>query len=236
MYYWNRGNFEGLSALSQQLDAHPNLAPLANYCRFRNKGLRRDALTALEHFLAKSRTFDSASARSAAVEILELNARTPKAHQFLTQPLKIRFLIPTLQAWIDGEPAASTPVRWLGILTRGAGLLEKALFMSPEDIPVRKLLIELDIAQADYATHHLDETLFVGSVAEVFAALAHARHLLDNAPQAEPFSHLASEVQEFDAQLADWIVFSKNPVGTFPEWCAAQGRTYAYCAKYYNKQ
>jgi hypothetical protein len=69
--------------------------------------------------------------------------RTAEAHQFLAQPLVTQFLIPTLRAWIDDEPAKSVPVRWLGMLSRDNELLDRALSMCPEDIPVRKMLIEL---------------------------------------------------------------------------------------------
>ena len=233
MYYWNRENFEGLLELSRELDAHPDRAPLANYCRLRDKGLRRDAFSALEQFLEAARSFDSATARAATVEILETNARASRTHQFLTQPLVARFLKPTLQAWMDDEPTASTPVRWLGILSRDNRLLCKALSVCPEDIPVRRMLVDSALSFADYATHHLDESRFLGNVDEVMEALAHARTLVAGAPEAESFMHRMSEVNHFDAQVADWIAYSKDPAGSFPEWCATQGRKYSYPIKIY---
>jgi hypothetical protein len=236
MHYWNNENFVGLLALSEELDAHPDLKSLASYCRFREKGLRREAFSALEHFLESSRSFDSATARSAAVRILESNARTRGTHQFLTQPLVARFLMPTLRVWIDDEPATCVPVRWLGILSRDIELLDRALSMCPEDIPVREMLIEDDLSCADYATHHLDETRFIGSVDEVIAALAHARDLTANAPEPEAFAYLTSEVNYFDALVADWTAYSKNPAASFPEWCAKQGRKYNYPLKVYYKR
>jgi hypothetical protein len=233
MHYWNKKNFNGLLALSEELDAHPDLAPLANYCRLREKGLRREALSALERFLAASRSLDCAAARSAVVAILESNARARDVHQFLAQPLVTQFLMPTLRAWIDDEPATCVPVRWLGILSPDIELLDRALSMCPEDTPVRKMLIERDLSSADYATHHLDETKFLGSVTEVVTALAHARDLIANAPEPEALAHLTSEVHYFDALVADWTAYSKNPIGSFPEWCAKQGRKYEYRVKVY---
>jgi len=233
MHYWNRSNFEDLLKLAEELHADANLGPLSSYCRYRKKGLRREAFSELERFLEASRSFDSAAARAAAVRILELNARASKAHQFLTQPLVTRFLIPTLKAWMDDEPAASTPVRWLGLMSRDNSLLERALSLSPEDTPVRKRLIESDISLADYATHHLDESRFLGNVDEVIAALTHARELIADAPEPQALAHLLSEVHCFATQVADWRAFSENPEGSFPEWCAKQGKKYNYPAKYY---
>jgi hypothetical protein len=235
MHYWNKQNFEGLLNLSEELNAYPDLRPLASYCRFREKGLRREAFSALEQFLVASRSFSNPAARSAAVEILETNARTVGAHQFLTQPLLAQFLIPTLQAWMDDEPTTSIPVRWLGMLSRNNDLLSRALAMCAEDTPVRKMLVEQHLSFADYATHHLDESRLLGSIDEVMTALVRARDLIASAPDAEALAHLTSEMHYFDALIADWITFSKNPEGSFPEWCAKQGREYSYPVKIYYK-
>lgn len=220
MWYWNKRNFEGLSNLAQELDSHPNLTALATYCRLREKGLRREAFSALEAFLIGTRSFDIAAARSAAVAILEANARASGTRQFLTQPLISRFLLPTLRSWMDNEPVASTPVRWLGMLLRDDELLDRALSMCPEDAPVRSMLIERELSSAWYATHHLDETIFLGSVDAVVAALDDARELIANAPEPEALAHLMSRVHYFDALVADWASYSKEPTGSFPEWCA----------------
>jgi hypothetical protein len=236
MFYWNRRNFEDLAKLSEELDSHPNLTALASYCRYREKGLRREAFSALEDFLSVARSFDSAAARSAAVTILESSARASGAHQFLTQPLITRFLLPTLRSWMEEEPTTGTPVRWLGMLSRDDELLGKALSMCPEDISVRKMLIGSDLSCAEYATHHLDETIFLGNVDQVIAALAHAKELIANAPEAESLAHLTSEVHYFDTLIADWLTYSENPTCSFPEWCAKQGRKYSYPIKiYYNR-
>lgn len=157
MYYWNKDNFEGLLQLAESFEAQDQLQPLAAYCRFRELGLRRDAFNALEQYLDAARSFERATARSAAVQILEANARTKGVHQFLTQPLINRFLLPTLTAWMHEDGNANVPVRWLGILGHDRDLLAKALAMCPEDTPVRKRLIDYALGDVEYATHHLDE-------------------------------------------------------------------------------
>jgi hypothetical protein len=232
MHYWNKGNFEGLSKLAEALDSYPNLTALASYCRFREKGLRREAFSALEDFLAAARSFDNAAAGSAAVQILELNARSD-AHQFLTQPLVTQFLIPTLRSWMDNEPDANTPIRWLGMILRDDELLDRALSICPEDTPVRSMLIERYLCVAEYATHHLDETIFLGSVDAAVTDLAHARELITNAPEPDALAHLASKLHYFDTLIADWTTYSENPTGSFPEWCAARGKNYGYPTKIY---
>ena len=134
---------------------------------------------------------------------------------------------------MDDEPAASTPVRWLGILSRDDKLLDRALSMCPEDIPVRKMLIDFYLSLAEYATHHLDENRFLGSTDEVMEVLARARSLISDAPEADAFVYLISEVHYLHTQVIDWIAYSKNPSGSFPEWCATQGRKYSYPVRVY---
>jgi hypothetical protein len=236
VYYWNKQNFEGLTELSQELTRHPNLDLLAQYCTFREQGLRREAFSTLERFLVAAQSFDSLTARSAALNILELNARAVKVHQFLTQPLITRFLTPTLEAWIRAEPETSAPVRWLGILAHDDALLDKALAMRPEDTPVRKLLIKRDLSWAEFATHHLDESHFIGDVDETVAALERARSLIVTAPDPEKLSALEAEVRYLDDLVADWKVYRENVVGTFSEWCAKRGRMYRFPTHvYYEK-
>lgn len=233
MYYWNNDNFEGLLALAESLDAHSDLKPLASYCRYREQGLRREAFSALERFLVASSSFDSAAARRAAIEILEANSRSSKTHQFLTQPLTARFLVPTLKAWMEEDAVTTLPVRWLGMLNRDPELLTRALSGFPEDMPVRRMLIDFALGGVDYATHHLDESFFLGSVDEATSALERARRLIAEAPDPEALAYLTSEVQHFDRLIADWKAYSENPTGGFPEWCAKLGRDYKYSAKVY---
>lgn len=236
MYYWNKTNFEGLLSLADSLDAHPELGPIAGYCRYREQGLRREAFAELERFLVASRSFDSVTARGAALEILEANARIPESHQFLTHPLTARFLEPTLRSWMEEDAGAHLPVRWLGLLTRDPDLLNKALSACPEDLPVRKILIGFALGWADYATHHLDESSFIGSIDQATSALTRARSLLATAPEREPLAYLTDELDYFDRLITDWIAYSEHPSGNFPEWCVARGRHYNYPVKiYYEK-
>lgn len=233
VYYWNKDNFEGLLALAQSFDAQADLKPLASYCRYREQGLRREAFAALEQFLVASRSFDSATARRAAIEILEANSRTSQAHQFLTQPLTARFLLPTLGAWMEEDAEAALPVRWLGLLNRDPALLRRALSMCPDDLPVRKVLIDFALGWADHATHHLDESVFLGSVDEATSAVDLARSYIAKAPDPEALAHLTREVEYFDRLITDWKAYSENPTGDFPEWCAERERNYNYPAKFY---
>jgi hypothetical protein len=233
MYYWNQDNFEGLERLADELASLPGLQALADYARARSRGLRREAFAALDGFLRNTPAPETPPARELALQIIELHAQTREAHQFLAQPLLARFLLPTLRAWIDSEPTAHAPLRWLGLLQNDGDLLRRALAACAEDVAVRNRLIGFALGAADYAMHHLDEGFFIGEPAEAREALALAARLIAEAPDASPFARQAEEGAQLSAMLDDWQHYSAQPEGTFVDWCSARQRPYAWVQKYY---
>ncbi|MBD9677569.1 hypothetical protein IB274_12730 [Pseudomonas sp. PDM18] len=236
MHFWNQENFEGLERLADELAGLPGLQALADYARARSRGVRREAFAALEGFLRNAPAPDSQSARELSLQILTLHSQTREAHQFLAQPLLARFLFPTLQAWIDSEPTAHAPLRWLGLLQNDGDLLRRALAARPEDVAVRFRLIDFALGAADYATHHLDEGFFIGEPAEAREALDLAARLINEAPDASPFARQVEEGVQLSALLDDWLTYSAQPEGDFAAWCAERQRPYAWAKKYYYTQ
>src|SRR5262245_48769847 len=152
MHYWNENNFKGLAQLAEELEEDPRLSSLAEYCRQRERGLRRKAFEALDSFIGAAATWETADLRDICQRVLQLHALTPEAHQFITQPLLTRFIFPVLDTWVGDEPNSQAALRWLGILRGDANLLRKALQLSPDDVPVRRHLAGRFLSDVDYAT------------------------------------------------------------------------------------
>lgn len=233
MHYWNQSNFEGLERLADELASLSGLQALADYARARSRGLRREAFAALDEFLRNAPLPESLPARELCLQILTLHGQTHEAHQFLTQPLLSRFLFPTLRAWVDSEPKAHAPLRWLGLLQNDGDLLRWALSVRPDDVAVRYRLIDFALGAADYATHHLDEGFFIGEPADARQALELAAQLIAEAPDASPFSRHSEEAAQLSALLDDWQAYSAQPEGSFADWCIERQRPYAWAKKYY---
>ena len=182
MHYWNQDNFEGLLKLAGELEKTQELRPLAEYCVLREKGLRRKALEQLDGFLDEAARWDAEMARRNVLIVLEAAAHTPETHQFMTHPLLMGLVCPTLEQWTCDEPSAVEPLRWLGLLRSDADALKRALFMKPSDIQVRRRLINIALGAAEYATHHLGESILLGTVQETRASIASARRWIESAP------------------------------------------------------
>ena len=227
-FYWNKPNFDGLRALADELASDADLAELAQYARLRERGLRKDAFTVLDAFLNAAKAWQPDRARNAAVRVLECHARTPEAHQFLAHPLLEQFIVPVLEEWMNADPDAVAPVRWLGWLRSDHSLLERALLGDPTDLPVRRRLIDLELSGVDYACHHLHEGHFLGELADAQEGIANARKWLRDAPSAAQLEDLASETEHYSQLLADWVEYKSSPRGSFVEWCQSRGRAYRW--------
>jgi hypothetical protein len=233
MYYWNQDNFEGLRELAGALKADARLAGLARYCTLRERGLRREAFTALDRFLAETTRWEPQEARGRALAILELHLHSPRVHQFLSQPLRRRFLLPVLESWLEEGGAPAVAIRWLGVLRPDLSLVERALEMDPGDVVARRRLVTHHLRSAEFAMHHLDESRFIGSESETRDDLERAGTLLARAPGEQELSALAEEHSGLVRMLEDRLAFQATGAASFPDWCRARGREYSWPRKVY---
>lgn len=223
IHYWNRDNFEGLASLAEALRADPRLEELAAYCELREKGLRREAFARLEAFIDQIQSLQLAVQRQLALRILEAHWKTPSAHQFLTKPLRTRFVEPVLEEWRAADAEDAVPLRYLALLRRDHDLLEEALRVDPQDDHVRVTLAGLLIGLVDYQAHHLVEGVFLGNEAEALADFARAASLLAGATDPISVRALQQDLDELAALLRDWEEYRQTPDGTFPDWCRTRG-------------
>lgn len=236
MHYWNNKNFEGLASLAVGLAARDDFAHLAEYCRLREAGLRREAFAALETFLSYAETWEREKSQDAVDAVLTLHFRTPGCHQFLAQPLMKRFVDPVLQRWLEHDPDSIAPLRWLAILRQDQQLLGRVLSVEPGDTATRRMLIAKRLDSVDFATHHLNEGFLIGSLDEALEELRRASDLIEGAADRELLSDLDREARQYGQMLFDWQAYKARPVGSFPEWCAARGRDYHWSvAVYYSE-
>ena len=233
MNYWNDRNFEGLRELAGELGGRVGFEGLAEYCRLREAGLRRQAFAALDVFLGEAAGWDPQKARDGCLSILELHERSPGVHQLLTQPLVARFVMPTLKAWVAAEPEEAIALTWMGVFSGDTRWYERALAVTPGNVMARRRLVDHHLHGVEYATHHLVESRLLGDLRETRAKLKRAQELLQAAVEREGFEDLVAETEFFEKLLSDWEGYLGTREGTFPEWCKARGRRYQWPGIFY---
>lgn len=234
MHYWNRDNFEGLTAIAEELSGDPRLAGMADYCRYRESGVRKQAFAAQDEFIALAASLPVSEKRELAGRIYGIALRVPEAHQFLSTPLQLRFLHPVLDKWLRDEPDSLEALRWDGIFRDNAESLARALALDPDDAHLRRLLIARDcLSPVGFAVHHIHESKLLGEVPEIEALLSKGEALLEAAPARDGLESTGEELAYYRRLMADWQAFTQSGAHSFPDWCAEKGRTYQWSATYY---
>ena len=234
MHYWNQTNFEGLAAIAEELAADPRLAGLADYCRHREAGLRKNAFEALGRFIESAQALPIGEKRNLVHSIYGLALRLPEAHQFLSTPLQVGFLHPVLDDWLLEQPADLEALRWDGIFRDREESLAKLLELDPDDEFARRQLIRRAcLDRVDFALHHIHESKLLWEVSEIEALLAKGEGWLRGAPEKSDMQDLADQHAYYCALVSDWHAFVNSGTESFPHWCEKNGRSYRWTATYY---
>jgi hypothetical protein len=70
--------------------------------------------------------------------------------------------------------------------------------------------------------------VLLSTVEEARASISTAREWIASAPDIKPFTDLSAEADEYEQMIDDWVAYNQSPVGAFPQWCEARGRTYSW--------
>ena len=214
---------EDLLTVAAEVEDVEDLRGLAAYYRLRESGLRRRALEALDAFLTGIATWSESQRRAAAGWLMSARDRHPRLH-VLPHPLQEKLVVPALEQWMRDDPAAGAPRRWLGILRHDPDLLEEALRCDPADDIARATVVARLIRAVDFATHHLSEGTFLGSVDDALDDLRRAREhiaLLQPSPRRDDFEWSANALESL---IADWQEYTAEERSeSFQAWCESRG-------------
>jgi hypothetical protein len=215
----------------------------ARYCRFRERGLRREALRSLDEFLRAAERWTFEERREFAGWLSRpLEARETPYDDLTPHPLIARLLRPTLLEWAEREPGAALPHRWLGMFFSGyphamTGLssqehLRRAVELDPREQPSRIRLIHHQLGYLEYAVHHLPD-YYIGDPEEDLAFTAEVARLIEGVADPRTRSDLRAELGVGRQLVEDWIAFRGEGGADFDEWCRVRGRTYEWQRHYF---
>jgi hypothetical protein len=163
-------------AVTEEADKVPAWKQYARYCSLREQGLRRQAFTSLDSFIAEALQWGFVEQRAFVLWLCSKMDTVENAdYGPFPAPLRTRLFLPFFNEWLRREPdndeACALRARYLG----EPGFYRRALEINPRNQRARHALALACIGGIWDATHHLPH-YFIGDEGEV-KALATFRSL-----------------------------------------------------------
>lgn len=196
MHYWRQDYFESIRAAAT-VSTWPEYT---RYCHETDRGLRHEALAALEAFISSMEQASFQNRRAFVSWLLTFSHDRGGSERLIPHPLKVRVIEPTLSEWTLLEPSCAEPHRWIGDKEN----LEIALNLDPSDQIARKKLIIEILRYIEYAGHHLPSG-YLGDAKADLVTLNRIEELLQGVDDTEFKDHLSSDVEEERAAIKEYI-------------------------------
>ena len=207
--------------LSILLRQTPELLPVSEYCRLKEKGVRKGALEAIGLCLEQTLSYSRHKRLSLAMRLLELHYTFPQVRNFLCYPLLEEFIRPSLRIMAHPGNEAFRELALLdSFMGKGMPALRIALRYAPSDNAVRGRIVSILLQQARYAMHRLEESRFIGREEKCGEILQEAADLLRGHYGESPYlDSLAKTHQALSGLLEEWMAY-KNEASDilFPQW------------------
>lgn len=201
-----------LRELAEDAFEHPGWSGVADYFRLRHQGLRREALEALDAFVAGAVSWPLADRVAFADWIGEKRlAYRGQPEAVLPVPLFRLLVRPTLEEWADAKPADPWPLVWQARLSSGgstwhappAPFLRQALARDPLCVPARVDLVRAILADIAFHQHELPGA-YLGDAALDLSALDEVEDLLSLADEDARFD-IGPEIAWARAEARGWL-------------------------------
>ncbi len=236
MYFWNDDNYNGLKEIGEKYASDSQYEAFSRYCLSKEKGLKKEAKTAIEQFIVSNQSKSKMEQRNIIEELSALSYRNKKVHQLIPHPLQ-QYMIAVLENWIEEEPDNAIPYRWSGFIKSDLQSYKRAIEINSFDIISLIAIINFNLNYVDYQTHHLNESLFIGKLDEVNELLDEVNKLLCRIEQIDIKNYLLSEYYYYRKLLDSWKEYKaeKMDIG-FSEWSEFRKENFRFHkAYYYNK-
>jgi len=200
MQYWRKDYFTSLKDLADAARAVPEWADYAAFCEEYERGMRSDAFTILERFIASLERDSFDKRRKFVSWILRESDGRKGRHMLIPHPLYLRLIEPTLLEWISVEPDCYEPHLWLG----GYDDLRRAIELAPRNEITGKKFILAILTRVGHATHELLAG-YLGNPREDLAALSQAEILLQNLSDENDRSQLRVDIARERNLIEDYL-------------------------------
>ncbi|MBI9015608.1 MAG: hypothetical protein JEZ08_25540 [Clostridiales bacterium] len=232
MHYWNKRNFEGLKNIGEYYSDHPILNGFSEYCLLREIGLRKKALKTMESFIASVKQENISSQRSVVNELVRLKFNNRDVHHLFVRNLSV-YVEDVLKKWIIDEDNV-IPYRWLGYISKNTTYYEKALLIDPTDRISSIELIRLTLKDLWYQTHHLSESLLLGTTEEAEESLKLIKKIIDDIDDNLIDEKLLYDYNYYLDVIETWKEYkTSNTEVSFPNWSHNRGKLFCFTEAFY---
>lgn len=227
MWYQGQDNSAGLSTAAREAESLEGLSGFADYCRLRERGLRRESFTALRRFLDEARGWPWDKRTRFVDWVLTFMHEHPSAHELNSEPLMTRLVLPTLEEWCARELDNPVPWRWRGSIVSDEAHqdLRRAIELDPRERIARELLIDRLLGHINSYMESLSRVP-VGLAEEALTTLSEVERLVEElGPSDGPRAEYAKEVRDYRELLQSYLDFKRSgsPL-RFEQWADANGR------------
>jgi hypothetical protein len=208
----------------------------ASFCLLKEKGMKKEAIKAINNFISALSQRTLNEQRKIAEELTILKYYNEDIHQLIPHPLE-SYLLSVFKYWAEEDTGSAVPNRWLGYISKDASYFERALEIDPNDQISIINLAQANISFVDYQTHHLSESLFIGTVNDVKTSLERVNKLLQVLEPGQQKDKIFEDYNYYVRLLNIWEVYKQGDHKVpFPEWCQSNGQEVKFWkAFYYNK-
>ncbi len=229
--------FESLREVGEYFSRIPEFEEYGRYCLYREKGLRKDAMAALNAYIQNCRTHSIAMQRLIATKLCTSHEADPNCFQYnhtlMPKPLT-RYLLEIVGKWNDEDN--SDPIRWhwLGGLSGDPDFVIRGLEIHPNDETLLLRLIHSHLNYVNYQMHHVQDGGFIGSTDDASSNIAFLSEQAMRLPAGGKKHKVLGELKCHKALLAAWIEYSETKLSTsFPKWCRQVGYEFEFHESYY---
>ncbi len=197
---------QALLNVAEKALLNPLWSNYSEYCKLREKGLRKQSFEKLNIFIENFKLFTFKQKTEFVVFIYELAESVedadygPLPHQLSIELKEI------LITWTEKEFNDSRPFRWLGRVFNEYDYINKALDINPQDDKARVFLIDRLSYGISYSTHHLPD-YYIGEPAEDLQQAVLAKQHIAQLTDQEEKHHWNQELEtelELVKSYSDW--------------------------------
>jgi hypothetical protein len=229
--------FESLKEVGEYFSRIPEYEGYGSYCLYREKGLRKDAMAALNAYIRNCRTHSIAMQRLIASKLCTSHKADPNYlqydHTLMPKPLT-RYFLEVVGKWNDEDNSDPMRWHWLGNLSGDPDFAIRGLDIHPNDEALLLRSIHSHLNYVSYQMHHVQDGGFIGSTYDASASIVLLVEQAMRLPAGAKKRQILGELKFYKTLLAAWIAYSDiRSSMSFPKWCRQFGYEFEFHESYY---